>query len=97
MHEPIRRADFVRFVEAKLSYFSCQGCGSASYDVISEENVDGKGAPGRLAVIAFAFPGYDIADGKSADVCGLACTNCGTIRFMFRKVVTNWIAANPTR
>ncbi len=61
----------MRFVEAKLSYFSCQGCGSTNYDVISEENARRqKGHPRHLAVIVFVAT--IMADAKSADLCGLA-------------------------
>ena len=100
--QPIRRDDFVRFLQAKALRPACECCGNQNYDLFDETQVDPPGmdgspaTKGRLSLLAFLFPGVaDFTRAKTLDVCAISCTNCGHVRLFSRAKILQWIDANP--
>ncbi len=80
-----------RFLDAKGLRRVCAQCGQEEFNVHDEKSTNN-----RPALLAPRFPGTELRDAGLAEVVYLWCRNCGFAQFYNRKVVTEWLAANPT-
>jgi hypothetical protein len=92
---PIPRAELIRFLSAKCSNPRCAGCGSNNFALVDESNIDGQGTVGRMSIMGFLFPGYEIMTAKAVATVVMSCNNCGTLWQVFRPTVVAWLAQNP--
>ena len=88
----LKASDVRRFLSAKGCTDSCSVCGGTSLNTLDEELV---GA--RAAFPVLKRDGDQVSSDGLFEVVLIACASCGSVRVHERRLIEDWLAANPER